>query len=281
MKNLIDKIYDLICRASCEIPEDIQSALKKAYKKEADVSPARQQLELILKNIRIAEDRNQPLCQDTGALTFFVSCPRNFDKAAFRKSAESAIIKATNDGLLRKNSVCPITGMNDGTNIGPGSPMIYWDEKASKKLEVKLLLKGGGSENVGVQYSLPDDKLGAGRDIDGIRRCVLDAVYKAQGKGCPPSITSVCVGGDRASGYAEAKKQFLRKIGERSKDPSIAKLERRLLSEINSLGIGAMGLGGKTTALDVFISVLNRVPASYFVTVSQMCWACRRRKASL
>lgn len=276
MKTLTDKIYDLICRTSCEIPVDIQSSLKKACLKEAKNSPARQQIEIILRNIGIASGKTQPLCQDTGAITFYASCPRNYDKPSFRKAAESAIIRATEKGYLRKNSVCPISGRNDGTNVGPGSPMIYWDEKVSKKLNVKLLLKGGGSENVGMQYSLPDDNLDAGRDIDGVRRCVLDAVFRAQGKGCPPGIISVCIGGDRASGYAESKKQFLRKIGERNNYPVIAELEKKLLAEINSLGIGAMGLGGKITALEVFISVLNRVPASYFVTVSQMCWACRR-----
>ncbi len=278
-KNPSDKIYDLICRASCEIPEDVRTALERAYRKEADASPARQQLELILKNIKMAERLGQPLCQDTGAITFYVSAPNNFDRTAFRKSAELAIIQATNEGILRKNSVCPITGRNDGTNVGPGSPMIYWSEKASKRLEMKLLLKGGGSENIGAQYSLPDDKLGAGRDLDGVRKCVLDAVFKAQGKGCPPSIISVCIGGDRASGYSECKKQFFRKLSERNRDQVISKLEKRLLADINSLGIGAMGLGGKTTALDVFVTALNRVPASYFVTVSQMCWACRRAES--
>ncbi|MFZ2657088.1 MAG: fumarate hydratase [Victivallales bacterium] len=273
---LTDKIYELICRTSCEIPEDIESALKKASRKEKKNSPARQQLDIILRNIRLASGKKQPLCQDTGAITFFAGCPRSFDKSSFRKAAESAIIRATTEGYLRKNSVCPLTGKNDGTNVGPGSPMIYWDEKESKNLTVKLLLKGGGSENVGIQYSLPYDALDAGRDVDGIRRCVLDAVFRAQGKGCPPSIISVCIGGDRASGYSEAKKQFMRKIGERNPDPEISKLEKRLLSEINSLGIGPMGLGGGTTALDVFVTALNRVPASYFVTVSQMCWACRR-----
>ncbi len=276
MKNLTDKIFDLIRRTSCEIPEDIRLALRKASSKEPRNSPARQQIGIILKNIEIASGRILPLCQDTGAITFYARCPRNFDKQAFRKAAESAIVKATEQGYLRKNSVCPVTGRNDGTNVGPGSPMIYWDENESKHLEVELLLKGGGSENVGMQYSLPDDGLEAGRDLDGIRRCVLDAVFRAQGKGCPPGIISVCVGGDRASGYAAAKKQFLRKIGERNSSPAIAKLEKQLLADINSLGIGTMGLGGKITALEIFITVLNRVPASYFVTVSQMCWACRR-----
>lgn len=276
---MTDKIYELICRTSCEIPDDIESALEKASLKEKKNSPARQQLDIILRNIKLASGKKQPLCQDTGAITFFASCPKSFDKSSFRKSAESAIIRATNEGYLRKNSVCPLTGRNDGTNVGPGSPMIYWDEKEPKNLTVKLLLKGGGSENVGIQYSLPDDSLEAGRDVDGIRRCVLDAVFRAQGKGCPPSIISVCIGGDRASGYAEAKKQFMRRIGERNPDPEISKMEKRLLSEVNSLGIGPMGLGGGTTALDVFITALNRVPASYFVTVSQMCWACRRGEA--
>lgn len=133
-------------------------------------------------------------------------------------------------------------------------------------------MKGGGSENMSRQYSLPDAALGAGRDLEGVRRCVLDAVVKAQGYGCAPGILGVCIGGDRATAYETAKCQLLRPLNEKPSD-----FESRLLKEANSLGIGPMGLGGKTTLLGVKVAFRPRVPASFFVTVAYMCWACRRR----
>ncbi|MBQ7652360.1 MAG: fumarate hydratase, partial [Victivallales bacterium] len=139
----------------------------------------------------------------------------------------------------------------------------------------------GGSENMGIQYSLPDSSLGAGRDLEGVRRCILHAVQHAQGMGCAPGILGVAIGGDRATGYKESKRMLLRRIGERSGDEALAALERRVLADANSLGIGPMGFGGRTTLLDVFIGWLCRVPASYFVSVSYMCWCCRRQEITI
>ena len=127
------------------------------------------------------------------------------------------------------------------------------------------------------QYSLPDAALGAGRDLEGVRRCILDAVHRAQGYGCAPGILGVCIGGDRAGGYEEAKHQLLRKLDDRNRCAELARLEARVLKEANALGIGPMGLGGKTTLLGVKIGSRPRVPASFFVTVSYLCWAARRR----
>jgi fumarate hydratase class I len=138
-------------------------------------------------------------------------------------------------------------------------------------------MKGGGSENMSRQYSLPDGELGAGRDLEGVRKCVLDAVVKAQGYGCAPGILGVCVGGDRATGYETAKEQLLRPLGDASADKTLAAFEKKLLKEANALGIGPMGLGGRTTLLGVKIAARPRVPASFFVTIAYMCWACRRR----
>jgi fumarate hydratase class I len=138
-------------------------------------------------------------------------------------------------------------------------------------------MKGGGSENMSRQYSLPDASIGAGRDLEGVRRCVLDAVQKAQGYGCAPGILGVCVGGDRACGFEEAKHQLLRRLGDKNPDPELASLEERILEEANSLGIGPMGLGGKTTLLGVKLGSRPRVPASFFVTVAYLCWAARRQ----
>lgn len=141
------------------------------------------------------------------------------------------------------------------------------------------MLKGGGCENVGAQYSLPDSRVGAGRDLKGVEKCILDAVQNAQGKGCGPGILGVCIGGDRGTGYAASKEQFLRKIGDRNRDATLASLEARITDEANQLGIGPMGFGGKTTLLATKITALNRVPASFFVSVSYMCWAFRRQGA--
>ena len=140
------------------------------------------------------------------------------------------------------------------------------------------------------QYSLPDAALGAGRDLEGVRKCILDAVQKIQGYGCAPGILGVCIGGDRATGYEVAKEQLLRPLDEKRlqstavdgcrRGKPLAALEQRLLREANFLGIGPMGLGGKTTLLGVKIAARPRVPASFFVTVAYMCWACRRQTAT-
>jgi len=188
---------------------------------------------------------------------------------------------ATEKGWLRQNSVDSLTGANAGTNVGPGHPSIHFEPTREDTVEVRLMLKGGGCENVGAQYALPDTALGAGRDLAGVRRCVLDAVMKAQGKGCGPGILGVCVGGDRGSGYAASKEQLLRPMDDTNPNPELAALEASLVDEANRLGIGPMGFGGTTTLLGVKIGVLNRLPASYFVSVSYMCWAHRRQGVAL
>jgi len=153
-----------------------------------------------------------------------------------------------------------------------------WDNDS---VQVRVLLKGGGSENVSSQYRLPDSTLQAGRDLKGVRKLVLKAVYDAQGKGCSPGVIGVAIGGDRMTGFQFAKEQLFRKIGQRNENPDLAKLETELLADLNTLGIGPMGLGGKTTVLDVFIGAQHRHPATFFVTVAYMCWACRRRTMTI
>jgi fumarate hydratase class I len=154
--------------------------------------------------------------------------------------------------------------------------VIHFHETSAKSVTVRLLLKGGGCENVSTQYTLPDTALGAGRDLEGVRKCVLDSVHRAQGKGCGPGVLGVCVGGDRGTGYVTAKEQLFRDLDDVNEDKTLAKLEKRLLREANSMGVGPMGFGGETTLLGVKMSARNRVPASFFVSVSYMCWAYRR-----
>ena len=276
--SLQEQIYGLVVAASTRLPEDIRQALETAATAEDEGSPARQTLDTINRNAVLALDNRLPLCQDTGLVNFYISAPDGTLHLPIEEAARAAVVQATSEGLLRQNCVEVPSGRNTGNNLGNGNPAFHWDiAEEGAPVRMTLLLKGGGSENVGVQYSLPDSRLNAGRDLEGIRRCVLDAAFQAQGKGCAPGVFGVAVGGDRLGGYEEAKRQLLRRIGERSADAALAALEERLLTEINGLGVGPMGLGGRTTALDVFIGCRNRHPASYFVTVCYNCWCCRRQ----
>ena len=276
-------LLELLVKASTELPEDVASALEAGASQEAADSTGAAVMATIRENLALARERRLPLCQDTGTIHFYVTASEDFPRRAFRAAAEAAVVEATRLGVLRQNCVESLTGHNTGNNLGYVNPTYHWEEapEGRKGAEVTVLLKGGGSENVGIQYTLPDGALGAGRDLEGVRKCLLDAVFRAQGKGCAPGILGVCIGGDRAGGAEEAKRQLLRRIGERSGVPEIAQLEREVLAAANSLGIGPMGLGGATTLLDVFIACRTRHPACYFVSVAYNCWCCRRQTATL
>ncbi|MBO4619771.1 MAG: fumarate hydratase [Victivallales bacterium] len=278
MTDFYPTLLELIIKASTELPEDVTTALKSQLAQEENGSTAASVLETLLENIRLANERQLPLCQDTGTIHFFVTAPDDFPRRRFKADAERAVVEATRRGLLRQNCVESVTGHNTGNNLGYVNPTFHWEEADDNAIpKVTVLLKGGGSENVGIQYSLPDEPLHAGRDLDGVKKCILDAVYRAQGKGCAPGILGVCIGGDRAGSAEEAKRQLLRRIGERSNDSALANLEQEVLAKANALGIGPMGLGGKTTLLDVFVGTRTRHPASYFVTVCYNCWCMRRQ----
>jgi fumarate hydratase, class I len=275
-KVLQARLLELIRRTSCDLPPDVIRAIDKGWRREKADTNAKYAFGVIRDNIGLAAVKSQPLCQDTGTIICDVARPDWVSERAFRAAFEKAVDEATRIGYLRQNSVDSITGRNSGNNLGPGSPVIHFHETTAKSLTARLMLKGGGCENVGAQYSLPDTGLGAGRDLEGVRRCVLDAVQRAQGKGCGPGVLGVCIGGDRATGYVSSKETLYRPLDDVNPDPVLAKLERRLLEEANTLGIGPMGFGGATTLLGVKITARNRVPASYFVSVSYMCWAYRR-----
>lgn len=284
MKELPDlekSLFELIRRTSTDLPADVESAIRFAQRKERKGSRASWALDAILENIALARRNDQPLCQDTGSLIFSFRVPVGFDVNALAAETRSAVSRATQRGYLRQNTIDAVTGVPYETNIAPGSPVIRFHQGARKVVEVGLLMKGGGSENTGVQYSLPEPDIGAERDLEGVRRCVLDAMHRAQGNNCPPVTVGICVGGDRTTGYEHSKEQFFRRLDDKSPVRSLAKLEIRLARELNRLGIGAMGLGGKTTVLGVKIGAMSRIPASYFVSVSFMCWAFRRRGVTL
>ncbi|RMG03614.1 MAG: fumarate hydratase [Nitrospirae bacterium] len=274
-----DAVLHLIRTTSTELPDDVVSALRRAHEDEAEGSTAKLILERYLENLHLAEERAAPICQDTGMPIFYIHSKGGCTmQKEVTTEIEQALRMATERQYLRPNAVDPLTGENSGDNTGRGFPPVYFYETTSDQITIDLILKGGGSENVSAQYSLPHAELGAGRDFEGVRRVVLDAVVKAAGKGCPPGILGISIGGDRESGYREAKKQLLRPLDDKNPDALLGELETRLYRDVNELGIGPQGLGGKTTVLGVKVTALHRLPACYFVTVSYMCWAMRRRK---
>ena len=281
MSALLESLVELIRRTSAEIPEDVRLALVRSLEEEKKGTIAESAMKIIQRNIELAKQKSQPICQDTGSVLFYVDGPVGSDQITFEETAREAVTLATKKGFLRQNSVDSLTGKNDGTNVGPGAPALHFHQHRSPETQLRLVLKGGGCENVGAQYSLPNEKLHANRDLDGCRKVILDAVLQAQGKGCGPGILGVCIGGDRATGYEFSKKQFLRLLDDRNPVPELDALEQDILQTANALGIGPMGFGGKTTLLGVKIGAANRVPASYFVSVSYMCWAYRRQGVTL
>ena len=276
-----EKIARLIRRTSSRLSADVLAALAAAIRREAKGSSARMILETLVQNAALARRKGTPMCQDTGTLTFFVD--ERLRGLVTPAAVKKAVAVATEKGWLRRNTIDSVSGRSINSNTCDGAPVIHYVPAKSRRAApaVTLLMKGGGSENMSRQYSLPDAALGAGRDLEGVRRCVLDAVHKAQGYGCAPGILGVCVGGDRACGFEEAKHQLLRRLDDTNRDPALARLEKRLVKEANALGIGPMGLGGKTTVLGVKIGSRPRVPASFFVTVAYLCWAARRQSMRL
>ncbi len=277
-RRTVERIVALIRDTSSSLPDDAEKALRRALRREEKGSGAATVLSTILKNVKLARENGTPLCQDTGTLTFFVD--ERLRAKVTPEAIGEAVAKATELGYLRRNTIDSLSGSSVDSNVCPGAPVIHYVPAGASRMPcVTLIMKGGGSENMSRQYSLPDSSLGAGRDLEGVRKCVLDAVFQAQGYGCAPGVLGVCIGGDRASGYEEAKLQLLREIGgaDGAVSAKMRAFEKKLLAECNSLGIGPMGLGGKTTLLDVHIGTRPRVPASFFVTVAYLCWAARRR----
>jgi len=280
--DLEEKILELIKKAATDLPADVEDAIMNAYESEEQGSAARSALGTILENVKIARSKTVPMCQDTGVPIFYIHLPENssITEKTLKEKIINACKRATNANYLRPNSVESISGKNTGYGTGSDEgidiPYIHIERWDNEKARFDLLLKGGGSENVSCQYKLPDSALGAGRDLEGVRKCVLDAIYQAQGKGCSPGIVGICIGGDRATGYIHAKRQLFRNLTDTNSEPILSELEERIKKEANSLGIGPMGFGGKTTVLGVKIGALHRLPACYFVSASYNCWALRR-----
>ncbi|HET7619120.1 MAG TPA: FumA C-terminus/TtdB family hydratase beta subunit [Vicinamibacterales bacterium] len=274
-----DSLIELITRTSTDLPPDVRAAMGLALAGEPHETRAGQALTIIAQNIDQAAACEGPICQDTGMPTFEVKVPVGLNQITFKEEIRAAVVDATKRGKLRPNSVDSITGENTGNNLGPGMPIVHFEQWERDEIEVKLILKGGGCENTNAQYALPAelDHLGrADRTLDGVRKCILHAVWKAQGKGCSPGAVGVCIGGDRTSGYLHAKEQLFRTLDDVNPDPRLAELERTIMATANELTVGPMGFGGRTSLIGCKIGALNRLPASFFVSVAYDCWAFRR-----
>jgi len=279
MQSFLDSVVALIVKTSTDLPPDVRAAMKHAVDTEAVESRAGQALNIIGQNIDQAAEIEGAICQDTGMPTFEIKTPVGANQIWMKKQIKEAIAEATRRGKLRPNSVDSITGENTGNNLGPGMPVMHFEQWERDDVEVKLLLKGGGCENMNAQYSLPAElaHLGrADRTLDGVRKCILHAVWHAQGKGCAPGAIGVCIGGDRTSGYVEAKQQLFRSLDDINPDPRLSDLEADIMRTANTLGVGPMGFGGRISLIGCKIGMQNRLPASFFVSIAYDCWAYRR-----
>lgn len=282
MQDLTAPILELVRLAATDLPADVEAGLRQAVERETPGSAARSTLETILTNVDLARQNSTPICQDTGTPIFYVYHPPDWSTRQMTQQIRDAVAEATHRAYLRPNAVDSLTGKNSGNNLGDKHfPTIHFEEIEGDTLKVELMLKGGGCENVGAQYSLPNSALGAGRDLEGVRKVVLDAVHKAQGKGCAPGILGVAIGGDRGSSFLTSKETLFRQLDDTNPDSELAQLEDRITEQANQLGIGPMGFGGENTVLGTKITSAYRLPASFFVSVSYMCWAYRRRSMTI
>jgi fumarate hydratase, class I len=279
MEFLANSLLELITQTSTNLPPDVRAAMGGMMDIETPGTQSAQALDIIASNIDMAADDEAPICQDTGMPTFIVHTPVGVNQILLAKAIREAVAEATRRGKLRPNSVDSLTGKNSGNNLGTETPVIHFEQWEQDEIEVKLVLKGGGCENKNIQYSLPAEieHLGrAGRDLEGVRKCLLHAVWQAQGQGCSPGAIGVCIGSDRAHGYSLAKSQLFRTLDDVNPVPELAALESQIMDEANRLGVGSMGFGGKASLIGCKIMAANRLPASFFVSVAYDCWAFRR-----
>ncbi|WP_102347969.1 fumarate hydratase [Bacillus sp. Marseille-P3661] len=277
-------MYNLIVETSTKLPKDVRRAIMKAKLSENAGTRAAMSLDTISNNIIMAEENVSPICQDTGLPTFKVKTPVGVNQLVIKDTIRKAIAAATKDAKLRPNSVDSITGANSGDNLGEGIPVVKFEQWEKDYIDVRLILKGGGCENKNIQYSLPCELEGlgrAGRDLDGIRKCIMHSVYQAQGQGCSAGFIGVGIGGDRTLGYELAKEQLFRNCDDVNPNENLRKLEEYVMDNANELGIGTMGFGGETTLLGCKVGVAHRIPASFYVSVAYNCWAFRRQGVKL
>lgn len=271
-----DVAFNLLKQAVIYLPDDVKQALKKAYVEETS-EMGKTQLKAILDNVELAEKYEAPVCQDTGTIIFYVKAgaeAKNLDK--IENAVINATRKATKEIPLRPNSVDPFTQKNSGDNTGRHIPFLHWEIVPGNNIELTVMTKGGGSENVCVSGMLVP-----GEGINGLKKFAIDAVIKAGAQPCPPTILGIAIGGGADIAIKLAKKALLKPLNEPNPNPEIAKLEKDIFEAANMTGIGPMGLGGKTTVLGVHVDYAFRHPASFPAAVAFNCWAARRASARI
>lgn len=279
MQFLRNSLLELVIQTSSNLPPDVRAAMGAALAAETPQTQSHQALSIMAANVDMAHADESPVCQDTGMPFFLVHTPVGTNQMTIRKAIVEAVAEATRTGKLRPNSVDSITGKNSGNNLGEETPIVHFEQWDQDEIEVRLILKGGGCENMNIQYSVPCELANLGRvdrNLEGVRKCILHAVWQAQGHGCAPGAIGVCIGSDRGHGYFLAKRQLFRPLDDVNPDPVLAKLEARILEEANRIGVGAMGFGGNSSLIGCKICAANRLPASFFVSVAYDCWAFRR-----
>lgn len=275
MLKLRDGIVELYKKVATSIPPDVEEAIKGALITEKD-SRGGESLSGILENIQKSRQTPRPACIDTGIPVFRVKVPRGLGHAEIKNTIREATSIATQKVPLALNAVDILTGENSGDNTGIGFPVIYLEEASDDTFTIDLMLKAGECENYSRTYKLPVEELDAGRDLKGVKKCVIDCITKAEGKGCPPYTIGVGIGATHEQVSVLAVHQLFRKISDENEHPVLRDMEKSLVVEINRSGRGPLGLGGKTTALAVKIGINHRHPESYLVHVSLACWANRR-----
>ncbi len=269
-KDIEDQLVEAIRRTETQLPKDVVLALKRAY--EIEEGLAKVQLEAILLNIKIARETSTPMCQDTGIQTFFIEVGVDFPYLGeLENIITNAVKRASGEVPLRPNTVDPFTGDNPGNNVGRYVPYITWDIVKGQECTIHLMPKGGGSENMCAL-----NMMAPGKGIKGLKRVVVDHIVGCEGKPCPPTVVGVGVGGGADLALKLGKRSLLRDVGVRHPEPYIAELEEELMTLINESGVGPMGVGGKTTVLDVHIEYAHRHPASFPIGIVVQCWADRR-----
>ena len=269
-----DVTVELLRKTVTRMTDDVVNELKNAMKNETEEVP-RMQLKAILDNLELAEKTTTPLCQDTGVTIFYVNLPRclNVD---VEKGIIEGVRTATKEVPLRPNAVHPLTRKNPGDNVGRKMPYVNFKIWDKDYIEITVMTKGAGSENMS-QLSM----LTPSQGVKGVKEFILNVVLKAGSNPCPPTILGVGIGGSSDIATKLAKEALLRPIDKPNEDAEIASMEKELKDALNDLGIGVMGLGGKTTVLGVNIEYAFCHTASLPVAVNVQCWAARRGTAQI
>jgi tartrate/fumarate subfamily iron-sulfur-dependent hydro-lyase alpha chain len=268
---------ELYIRALKLLPPDVKQGFDRLARSETDAG-AKRMLGTMVANIKVAEDRDSLLCQDTGVPVYNVSIGRGVevDGAGLREAIRRGCARSTREYSFRSSIVHPTTRVNDQTSTGRGVPVINFDfSDAEDVLEIEMIPKGSGSENNSwLKMAIPAE------GVDAIKTFVVDCVLEAGGKTCPPTIVGVGVGGTSDLCMHLAKIAATRPLGSHCEDPEGAKLEQALGKAVNMLGVGPQGLGGDSTAFAVHVETAATHITMNPVAVNMQCHSARRARAT-